>query len=143
VGQVDRLVELVTRLESSLPASAWEDREARPYVPSKYRVCAWKEIGLGERQPIPDLSNALAEVLPTTLVVRLDEHGWAQSSWADCRELRLADARLVAESLTNAGIFHNSNAQSFTYPGRRPGQVTTRLSISLTPFLPDGIPRVA
>jgi hypothetical protein len=39
---LSRLTELVADPTSRLPASAWEDREIRAYVPAKYAICYWR-----------------------------------------------------------------------------------------------------
>lgn len=55
--QVSALVRLDARLEdlaSWLPATAWVDEEARPYVPSSYQICYRTEGGGFERDEVLD-----------------------------------------------------------------------------------------
>ena len=95
-------VQLGGRLENpaqGLPASAWEDRTFRPFVPSRYEACLWDE---------PPFSIAL-DVLPAEakeLLRRSPERGDATSrGWAGvCRELTLEDARGLVEILSDAGF---------------------------------------
>jgi hypothetical protein len=82
-----------------LPASAWEDRTFRPFVPARYEACLWDE---------PPFSIAL-DVLPAEakeLLRRSPERGDATSrGWAGvCRELTLEDARVLVEILSDAGF---------------------------------------
>lgn len=53
VGDLERLVALLTDPASRLPASAWADREIRAYVPSRF------EIVYGPWQPTETLSDTL------------------------------------------------------------------------------------
>jgi hypothetical protein len=65
-GEVDRLIEFITHLDASLPATAWADREIKAYVPSRYEISVWFEPweapqnlrdGLYNRA-VPDLSTS-------------------------------------------------------------------------------------
>jgi hypothetical protein len=148
-SEVDRLLWLVTHLESSLPASAWQDREIRAYVASKYHVCVWKETpnpqGDPHAQAVPDRSDVLARFLPARLVELLDAQGWVHTPGADCLELGLADARVLAESLTNQGVPHDYYSPGFIFrhwigdPFSNKSRSAWQIFIQLKTFLPDGI----
>jgi hypothetical protein len=114
--RVEQLAKFVTQLESSLPPSAWADREIKLFVPSKYRVEVWIEGD--ENRAVPELSKALRQLLPTPLVERLDAQGWVHTPFGDSVDVTLADARELAE-------------ESFA---------STEISIGLQPLLPDGEP---
>jgi hypothetical protein len=144
-GEVDHLVELMTHLESSLPASAWAEREVRAYVPSRYQFGVWEDpsnVSADENQrAVRDLSAVLTQLLPRRLVRRLDRQGWRHTPWDDSIEVTTADARAIDEALTDAGLRRNPwqgsigyQRGSLVYP-RRP-----HISLGLTPFLPDGLP---
>jgi hypothetical protein len=138
-GAVDHLVEFITHLDSSLPASAWADREVKAYVPSRYQFSVWYEpyqapaylrLG-GNNRAVPDLSNVLAQFLPTPLLQVLDERGWLHTDWADSTEVPTADARALDQVLTDLGGRFQVWQGSLVY-------VTHGISLGLKPFLPDG-----
>ena len=108
-GEVDRMVELITHLESSLPETAWADRTVRLFVPSHYLF----SLGTGtiingtaypDPDPVPNRSKVLAAVLPARLVRHLDEQGWQPSPFGDYVVVTTADARAIHQAFTKAGI---------------------------------------
>jgi hypothetical protein len=154
-GEVDRLVEFMTHLESSLPETAWADREITVYVPSRYQLDVYI--------PTPDfngsvrnLSKVLARVLPRPLVRHLDEQGWHRTVEGDSVELTTADARVLHQALTNARVgLHNEGARLVYTPfpyrwhsrdrdtdAARQQRATRRaaIQIGLRQLLPDGKP---
>jgi hypothetical protein len=73
-----------------LPASAWEDRRLRPFVPWRYHACL-----TGEPPYLaPDFLPAEAKDIL---------HG-SPSTNARCREVALEDARVLVEILRDAGF---------------------------------------
>jgi hypothetical protein len=144
-GEVDRLVEFLTHLDSSLPASAWADHEIRAYVPSRYGVCVRKApknplVGRNNR-PVPHLSKVLNQLLPTQLVRLLDEPGGQHLQWGECVELTTGDARAVAEGLIDAGAYPAPWTRTLVVPSWMVAPVSPEISIDLVPFLPDGVHR--
>ncbi len=140
--QTDRLVAYVTTLDSSLPASAWEDRTIRPYVPSHYKVCVWEKPGIPhvetDIQAVPHRSKVLAKRLPTPLVELLDEQGWVRTPSRDCVDLTTQLAWKLAEGLTAAGVWHNGWAPQLLYQPWIGSPYSKQISINLEPILPDG-----
>jgi hypothetical protein len=117
---VDRLVEFVVDLQESLPPSAWEDETIRPYVPSRYRVCVKGDV------------KSLAPLLPAATVRMLDN--------TFCHELAIADARVLADDLSAAGVrvipYYGPNVYEFYLDG----EDSRFLYAYVTPIMPDGTP---
>jgi hypothetical protein len=145
--RLGHLIDFVTDLESSLPPTAWAEREAKPYVPSKYHMAIWIEGNAN--QAVPDVSEMLRQMLPTPLVDRIDAQGWVHTPWADSVIVDLADVRELVEGLGWAGPSGGGRSGVL-----RPGEVPrsprpslqipySRTSLSLTPLLPDGQMAVA
>jgi hypothetical protein len=130
--RVDRLIEYLTTLESSLPGSAWEQRDAKAFVPLRYLVCVYGEGGGTNDQPISDIPGVLARQLPAPVAQLL-------AGANPCAELTTADARTLARRLSDAGVepypwsprLHYSTPWSSE---QDPGSV----AIDLSPLLPDG-----
>jgi hypothetical protein len=121
--RVDQLVEFVTMLEESLPPSAWEDREIRPHVPSRYMVCS---------DPVDDPSTLSAQV-PAPAARILSDTG-------ACVELGMQDTRALVEGLAEAGTVHDSGVPNRIYI-LNPPVVSESIHVFLEPLLPDGQPR--
>lgn len=117
---VKRLVEYVTDLPSSLPASAWEDETIRPYVPSRYRVCVKGDL------------DVLAPLLPAATMRMLEN--------TFCHELAIVDARQLADDLSAAGVmvipYYLPNPHVVYVAGEDP----SLLYAYVTPIWPDGMP---
>jgi hypothetical protein len=140
--RLDRLIEYVTDLERSLPESAWADRTVRPYVPTKYRVDVWREGAVS--QAVPDVSERLAQLLPTRLVERLDAQGWVHTPNGDSVDLTLADARELAEGLADAGLNWSAPPAGLGFgPPLADPNSPIDFSIGFTPLLPDGKPALS
>jgi hypothetical protein len=79
-----------------LPASAWEDRTLRPYVPSRYKLCFVK----GGENGTP----SLADLLPTEAQELLGGAEHVVNTWG-CRSLEVTteDVRSLVEILSDAG----------------------------------------
>jgi hypothetical protein len=132
--RLDRLVDYVTTLESSLPKSAWEDRDVTTFVPLRYRICVYGEDGATNLEPVSDVPSVLAQRLPARVARLL-------AGANPCLERTTADARTLARWLVDAGLRHGawSPRLHFTTPWSSdavPGSV----AIDLAPLLPDGQP---
>jgi hypothetical protein len=128
--KVDRLVELVTALDSVLPPSAWADRTVGAYVPSRYRVC----VVTGEHAPqvLPDASAVIAQALPGRVAEIL-------AGITTCIDLTPRDARALAKGLADADIRYLAGSGfSYGVPASGPGQ--SLFDIAVQPLLPDGAP---
>lgn len=86
---LERLTARLTNPASWLPASAWQDREIRAYVPSRMAVCAGP---LGFDAPGSLLPDRAKELLPNA-----DMHD-------GCYVVTLAKARAIADALEDAGL---------------------------------------
>jgi hypothetical protein len=81
-----------------LPASAWEDPELRPYVPSRYMVCPWDAPKNFVSLLPPPARELVRGIEPTD--ARTDVGDWAPG----CLNVTIEDARSLAEILTDAGF---------------------------------------
>jgi hypothetical protein len=132
--QVGRFVEWITTLESSLPPSAWQDRDVAAFVPLRYRICVYGEDAETNLQPFSDVPGVVARRLPARVARLL-------AGINPCLELPTADARTLARWLVDAGLRHDawSPRLHFTTPWSSdavPGSV----AVDLAPLLPDGKP---
>lgn len=120
---------------SWLPASAWEDPAIRPYVPSRFAVCAWRQS--------PD---RIFSVLPPAAadLLRGDagapEAGWDPRTY--CFEGLTTDtARALARSIEAAGIRPHADIDALIYVIPDPvDRVLGVEDVILTfePNMPDG-----
>lgn len=80
-----------------LPASAWEDRTFRPFVPWRYHAC------LSDDQP--SLASLTLDFLPAEAKDLLSRSPWMDGvAGGSCREVTLEDARVLVEILSDAGF---------------------------------------
>ena len=129
-----------------LPATAWEDREIRPYVPSKYAVCMYS----GEMEPQPTEPSAILALLPESAVELLaNARYWTPESqlyadtitsrWLEhCFDLTLDRARDFAAAINEAGnepVVRN-DVLWYELTGPVAGSPTVDIVFSL--FLPHG-----
>jgi hypothetical protein len=149
---LERLDPLLADPAASLPASAWEDRKVRAYVPSRYAVC-WghrPELGIGtdRGQAIPPAR--VLTMLPAAVERELRRRGFAPRPGADppraCSVVPTEEARAVAKTLAAAGLEERGGGEGrgswgefglgyrFDAPGSSPG----RIYISFEPTLPHG-----
>lgn len=144
--RVDRLVDYVVGLDSSLPPSAWDDRTIRPYVPSRYQACAFGFDADGNYQPLSDVGAVLAQRVPAR-VARLFAGG------NSCVVLTLDETRRLAEALDEARTVDDylprwgSTATDLHYRFYDPevsevvrdgSGLRHLVSVDLTMLLPDG-----
>jgi hypothetical protein len=135
-----RRVERLRSLESWLPAIAWADVEARPYVPDRYAICT---AGPGSEPPgwshvVPLFPAAAAAIVNaaapldeiTGEVDALHERSGGDSG---CLDLTRAQAQNLAESL-DAEFPPN---RTFTIP------IDAENTLLFIPVLPHGVPDCA
>ena len=106
-----------------LPASAWEDPELRPYVPSRYAVCAESPGSLPD--PAADLLRS-TERIPPAASRYIEE--------AECFEVTIDHARALAEILSDAG-FEDPGAEDTALYSTDTNDVTVEYQL----ILPDGV----
>jgi hypothetical protein len=138
---LQRLDALLTQPASWLPASAWEDREIKAYVPSMYAVCYFAMDSSVEPSRILSLLPAPAEDLLRGRQ-RTPYEGWQSSSDIYCSDVTTEEARTLAESLDAAGLHRDENENLFRLDyqldvpdlpsGRSP------VHIYFEPYLPHG-----
>jgi hypothetical protein len=135
--QVSALQRLDARLAdpaSWLPASAWEDREIRPYIASRYTVCA-------EGDPSIELTRLLA-LIPAPAEDLLRVKDWTSGEWEGttyyCSQVTTDEARAVAEALDEAaGYAVLEDALGAEYRSQPQSGSGTKISVSFEPRLPD------
>jgi hypothetical protein len=112
--QASALIRLDARLAdlaSWLPASAWEDSEVRPYVPSGYSVCFYGSQGVGLSQLLALFPSAAEEMLRLHGIRR--EQAPAFAYW--CSDLTNEEARALARILDDAGLEGYEDVFGLTY----------------------------
>jgi hypothetical protein len=102
-GKLPRdLVERIAEPASWLPASAWEDRALRPFVPASYSVCI---TGLDPRISVAEIATALpARVGDLVRARQWGENHAGPVMWFWCTEMATEDARTFAEALDAAAM---------------------------------------
>ena len=133
-GQASALQQLDARLEdpaSWLPASAWEDPQIRPFVPSEYSVCyhARKELSLSQvLGSLPPQAGAL-------LLTQERTQGQAPQFVYWCSHLTNEEARALARILDHAGLKADESEFGLLYGESGP----TRVSLDFAPILPHEV----
>ena len=111
-----------TLLLGQLPASAWEDPDLRPYVPSTYAVCA---------ESLASLPDPAADLLRSTERIPAGASRYIEG--AECFEVTIEDARALAEILSGAG-FDDPRAEDTALYSSDANDVTVEYQL----ILPDG-----
>lgn len=108
--QAEALLQLDVRIEdpgSWLPASAWEDQEMRPYVPTRYSVCYDTDLGIELDRVLASLPRKAEDLLRSwdrtfeRLPVPLG-NGNGLDIW--CSDVTTEQARALASILEDAGV---------------------------------------
>jgi hypothetical protein len=137
------------RLHEWLPASAWDDQQARAFVPVSYAVCLGvvDPNATPESPPMPDPPlEELLDLLPAPAADLLRGREAVphlpdvEPGPRPCPGLTTEDARLLDTALSDAGFEQDeqTNAYLLEYHVDYPGQVGTRLRIDFEPVFPDG-----
>ena len=139
--QVDRLIEYVIGLDSSLSPSAWEDRDFRAYVPSRYRVCMTPEPDAEDGQPpAPDLFALLTQRV-TAPVPRVLARARPTTESGSCIDVTTGDARQLADALDDASVPHAASGPlylQYVFYEQEPAGIA--VTIDITGLLPDLLP---
>jgi len=110
---VPELMERLAELWSWLPEEAWEDTDAKAFVPSRYAVCLNDD---GTASPDPDVLSLLpaatqdllsrASQLQMDALVAVDPAGFAleEGSTMYCYDMTTEDARILAATLDEGGV---------------------------------------
>jgi hypothetical protein len=139
-SDLERLVARLTDPASWLPASAWEDREIRAYVPSRYAVCYG-----GFPQPI-EVSRVLS-LLPTQAADLLRAKDLREEQGGDlCSDATTEEARALAETLDDGGAEQSglgdgrgpARAFRLEYSFAVPGSPDESAHVFFEPYLPHG-----
>jgi hypothetical protein len=122
-----------------LPASAWEDREPRPYVASRYVVVATYEYLFGEASHGEEGHPPIKHELPTRIQDFLRRWDWIVGSGF---EMTTSEARRLAQTLSESGfkqtpsgpgVINYTSGHLFGIDFKR-----HYLVLELRPVLPDG-----
>ncbi len=108
------LTEALSDPASWLPASAWEDRQIKAYVPSRYAICYWRpgeppayESELLEPSRVVRLLPAGAEALLRGKDRAYEIWNWNNTALLEpgmCSEVMTEEARALAEIFRQAGF---------------------------------------
>lgn len=101
VSALVRVDALITDAASWLPASAWEVRKIRAYVPSRYAVC----LAVGGPAP-PIEPSRILPLLPEPARDLLRAREFAPGARGGCTDLTTAEARALGDALKAAGLEH-------------------------------------
>jgi hypothetical protein len=132
VGDLDRLVARLTDPASWLPATAWEVRAIRAYVPSRYAVCFLSTGALPE-------PSRLLPLLPEQVRSLLRAREFAPGAFGPCTDMTTEEARALREALNAAGLKQFKGMRiapyALTYVLEIPGPIQ---AIQFEPYLPHG-----
>jgi hypothetical protein len=127
-----RLVARLTDPVSWLPASAWEDREIRAYVPSRYAACYEGWLQPIEPGRILNLLPAPAEEL-----LRAKERTRIGGPGVYCSDVTTEEARALAEAFNDAG-FEQGDVWRLEYESPPGPESGIGVYIYFEPYLPHG-----
>ncbi len=137
-GDLDRVAARIADPASWLPASAWEVREIRAYVPSRYAVCFMGVPPIEPSRLLPLLPER-GQGLLRTREFAPDARGGA------CTDLTTEEARTLSEALDAAGLepfedehteaSEHTKANVLNYRLEIPGSIHV---IAFEPYLPHG-----
>ena len=124
---------------SWLPASAWEDQEMKPYIPTRYSVCVRADQGVGFDRVLASLPQAAGDLLrswPRTLeVIPQRIVGPDLDHW--CSDVTTEEARTLAAIFEDAHLDHRDMFFSPVYVSDVLG--ATEISIEFWSQLPDEV----
>jgi hypothetical protein len=139
------------KLWSWLPASAWEDAEAKAFVPSHYAACMQSDSvdAIDPTEHVSRLPAAARDMLAgtpelhTNELVNLDPAGMEfLNPTGYCYDLTTDEARELANALTEGGVEKPSgNEAELIFIASKPsGDDRSETWLTLWPILPHGVP---
>jgi hypothetical protein len=140
---LQRLDARLEDLPSWLPASAWVDREPKPFVASRYSVCYDTEPGVGLDRVLgsfPPSAEERLRPLDRTHEVS-DRHGPTGTGFEVwCSTVSTDEARSLAEILDTAdtAVSVRRDAFGLAYEFRQRDLDGTHVTLAFYPALPDG-----
>lgn len=162
-GEAPELFERLAGLWSWLPADAWEDPEAKPFMPSRYAVCMQGEV-VGAIDPtdhLQALPGAVREILAATSRLYVSEIGnrdpatmmpldpdrmMFPETTGYCYDMTTEEARILEATLDEGGVERVAGRDDAIYivSGSlpEPDEYPAFDAITLTfwPMLPHGVP---
>jgi hypothetical protein len=144
--QADAVVRLIGRLTdpaSWLPEHAWEDREIRAYVPSRYAICANRvipSVGVeGLLWPRLVTTSEIVDQLPGPVkaLIYADGRAIPEIAYGGCYEVTTDEARAIVRALDDAGL-EPKLLTSLTYVFDTPELRWERGFVSFRTILPHG-----
>jgi hypothetical protein len=149
-----RLRQQLADPESWLPASAWEDRQIRAYVASRYAIYYGGQFQTIERSRIlPLLPAPAADLLrdrdAVPLLGFMTGKGFRVSLTRYVSDLTTEEARALAQALDDAGITQPTPSDQLAYrfeipgtsvdlPPPAKGRARNAIFITFEPYLPHG-----
>lgn len=140
---LERLVERLADPGSWLPASAWEDREIRAYVPARYAISYGAVPQSMEASGILNLLPAPAEeLLGAKDRVRTEGFyglaGQMHAVYGYSSAVTTEEARTLAETLDEAGFKRSGAEYALAYTLDAPGTSGNVIDVTFEPMLPHG-----
>lgn len=123
-----------------LPASAWEDVEMRPYIPTRYSVCYVADQGFGLDRVLASLPQGAEDLLrswPRTFEALDQLVGPGLDIW--CSDVTTEEARDLVAILGDAHLEPEKGLGALWYRTTPPGEQFPEISIDITPKLPDDV----
>ena len=128
--------EYVANLDSVLPASAWAEKDYRPYVPSMFHVCLGGQTPDGQAVPAELVRNALPPEARGLLSPATPSGDWG------CLVVSADTARAIDESLQAAGFGPAEQDVAvgyvFNVPPAAAGSDAIEAGIAFITVLPNG-----
>jgi len=142
-SDLERLVARLTDPASWLPASAWQDREIRAYVPSRFNVSYGAQPQTMEPSRILALLPAPVEKMlrakaRTRTQGSVGTPGHLHAVYNYSSDVTTEEARALAKALDNAGVERFEPAKVLAYRLEAPGRSGNTVTISFEPYLPHG-----
>jgi hypothetical protein len=161
-GEAPELFERLAGLWSWLPADAWEDPDAKAFVPSRYAVCMQNEFGATDpTEHLQALPTAARDILAATSQLHMSEIGQRDPASlfpfdpdsmgypelvGFCYDMTTEEARTLAAALDDGGVERVSDRDPVIYivsgslpePDEYPA--FDAITLEFWPMLPHGVP---
>jgi hypothetical protein len=128
---LERLDALLTVPAASLPASVWQDRKVRAYVPSRYAACF-----VGEPSRVVPLLPKPADELVGGRDLEESPYGGHPAHY--CSDVTTEEARALAKAFDEAGLERVEPSYRLAYSLEIPGPKPAVVRLWFEPRLPDG-----